>query len=50
LVYIHGGKCALCGYNKCLSALEFHHINSDDKDFSLGTNTSISTEKALLES
>jgi len=21
----HGGKCYLCGYNKCLRALEFHH-------------------------
>lgn len=20
-----GGKCQLCGYNKCLDALEFHH-------------------------
>ena len=50
LVYVHGGKCALCGYEKCFSALEFHHINSDDKDFSLGANANVSTEKALLES
>ena len=50
LVYVHGGKCALCGYDKCFSALEFHHINSDDKDFSLGANANVSTEKALLES
>ena len=21
-----GGKCQLCGYNKCLEALEFHHF------------------------
>lgn len=21
-----GGKCSLCGYNKCLAALEFHHV------------------------
>lgn len=25
-----GGKCSLCGYSKCLSALHFHHT-SDDK-------------------
>ena len=27
-----GGKCVKCGYNKCLSALEFHHINPLEKD------------------
>lgn len=26
-----GGKCCICGYNKCLSALEFHHLDKDDK-------------------
>jgi hypothetical protein len=26
-----GGKCKICGYNKCLSALEFHH-NSGEKE------------------
>jgi hypothetical protein len=30
-----GGKCECCGYNKCDSALEFHHINSEEKDFSI---------------
>lgn len=25
-------KCAKCGYDKCPSALEFHHINPDEKD------------------
>jgi len=27
-----GGKCIKCGYNKCLAALEFHHINPNTKD------------------
>lgn len=27
-----GGKCKICGYNKCVASLEFHHINPDDKD------------------
>ena len=26
-----GGKCAVCGYDKCLEALSFHH--SGDKEF-----------------
>ncbi|TNF55220.1 HNH endonuclease [bacterium] len=28
-------KCSRCGYSKCLEALEFHHINSDGKDFGI---------------
>lgn len=28
-----GGKCECCGYNENLAALEFHHINSEDKEF-----------------
>lgn len=32
-----GGKCIVCGYNKCLSALEFHHVNPKEKDFSIST-------------
>jgi len=27
-----GGKCSLCGYNKCIDALEFHHADSSGKD------------------
>lgn len=27
-----GLKCAKCGYNKCGAALEFHHINPEEKD------------------
>ncbi len=26
-------KCKLCGYNKCIQALEFHHINPEEKEF-----------------
>lgn len=29
-----GGKCIKCGYNKCMDALEFHHKNPLEKDFS----------------
>ncbi len=30
-----GGKCQICGYSKCLEALEFHHLAADEKDFSI---------------
>lgn len=23
-----GGKCVKCGYNKCVNALEFHHLRN----------------------
>jgi transposase/DNA-directed RNA polymerase subunit RPC12/RpoP len=35
LVEEAGGACALCGYNDCLAALEFHHVEPGDKSFSL---------------
>lgn len=28
-----GGACELCGYKKCLAALEFHHKDPSKKDF-----------------
>jgi 5-methylcytosine-specific restriction endonuclease McrA len=30
-----GGKCQICGYDKCLDALEFHHRDPSQKDFSI---------------
>jgi 5-methylcytosine-specific restriction endonuclease McrA len=27
-----GGKCLVCGYDKCAAALEFHHVNPLEKD------------------
>ncbi len=30
-----GGRCGICGYNRCIEALEFHHVDSNLKDFSV---------------
>jgi transposase len=30
-----GGACALCGYDRCLSALQFHHRDPAEKRFGL---------------
>ena len=49
LVNALGGKCCICGYDKCLSALEFHHTDPNEKDFTIGNNTHIAFEKALKE-
>ena len=27
-----GGKCSNCGYDKCLDALDFHHLDPTKKD------------------
>lgn len=36
LVEEAGGCCQLCGYDKCLRALEFHHTDPTTKAFALG--------------
>ncbi|MBP7216914.1 MAG: hypothetical protein KBA46_06495 [Candidatus Omnitrophica bacterium] len=30
-----GGRCGMCGYDRCIEALEFHHTDSSGKDFSI---------------
>jgi transposase len=30
-----GGRCALCGYDNCVAALEFHHLDPVAKSFGL---------------
>jgi len=30
-----GGKCMCCSYNRCVQALEFHHIRNSGKDFGI---------------
>jgi predicted HNH restriction endonuclease len=31
-----GGKCRICGYDKCQQALQFHHKDPKEKDFEIG--------------
>lgn len=33
-----GGLCVKCGYSKCISALEFHHLDPSQKDFALSSD------------
>jgi len=44
-----GGKCIICGYNKCIEALEFHHINPVEKDFSVGSSYYYKWERIKVE-
>ena len=32
-----GGCCERCGYSKCIDALEFHHIDPGQKDFTISS-------------
>jgi len=49
LVQYKGGKCEICGYDKCISALDFHHLNPSEKDFNLASSKVLSFEKCKLE-
>ena len=47
-----GGRCQKCGYNKCIAALEFHHLDPNEKDFNLshkGHTRSWEANKAELD-
>jgi transposase len=48
LIEYKGGKCELCGYSKCERALEFHHTNPNEKDFSI-SGRSLSFDKLKNE-
>jgi hypothetical protein len=50
LVEHKGGCCSQCGYNKSMAALDFHHLDPNEKEFSIGrayTKTLDSTLKEL---
>ena len=45
-----GSKCELCGYNKCIASLDFHHTNPLLKEFNLaGTGLKKSWDKLVPE-
>ena len=49
LVKYKGGKCEICGYDKCVEALEFHHKNPEEKDFSISSYAVLSFKKLKEE-
>lgn len=48
MVNYFGGKCTICGYNKYIGALEFHHLDSTEKDFRI-SGSGLSFKKILVE-
>lgn len=37
VVEMAGGKCCVCGYNKCIRNLSFHHMYPSQKSFGLSS-------------
>lgn len=35
IIYVMGGSCKCCGYNRSQKALELHHLNPNEKEFSI---------------
>ena len=44
-----GGRCERCGYDKCLRALSFHHVDKTNKDFGISGSHARSWEKIKQE-
>ena len=44
-----GGKCSICGYDRCVDALEFHHENPEEKQFKIGSGNTISWKEYKIE-
>lgn len=39
IVELKGGCCQICGYKKCLRALEFHHLDPSQKEIKIANAT-----------
>ena len=49
MVYVMGSKCQCCDYDNCTQALEFHHLDPTQKDFSFASNTNRSWQNVRQE-
>ena len=49
LVELKGGKCEVCGYDKCIGALEFHHEDESAKDAKISLIYNRGWERILKE-
>ena len=49
MVEYKGGKCQKCGYDKYIGALEFHHLNPEEKDFNLSKLKANSFNHVVIE-
>ena len=47
-VAIKGGKCVVCGYNRCVACLEFHHIGKE-KEFGVSFRGFSYSKRRMVE-
>ena len=44
-----GSKCSICGYDRCIDAIEFNHKYPNEKEFKLGSVNTISWKEYKKE-
>ena len=49
LISLFGSKCCLCGFNEFQDALEFHHVNPEEKELSLASSVMVALDKQIKE-
>lgn len=49
LISLFGSKCCICGFNKFQEALEFHHVNPEEKELKLSANVMVALDKQIKE-
>lgn len=49
LISLFNNKCCLCGFDKFQEALEFHHVNPEEKELKLSSNIMVALDKQIDE-
>lgn len=44
-----GGECSICGYNRCMAALQFHHLDASEKSFGIAAKGATRSLESLKE-
>jgi hypothetical protein len=49
LIASAGGRCAICGYDRCARSLHFHHVDPSRKRLELGSHSGAGLAAFLAE-
>ena len=49
LISLFNNKCCLCGFDAFQEALDFHHVNPEEKELKLSSNIMVSLDKQIAE-
>lgn len=49
LINVLGNKCCICGFDKFQEALEFHHVNPEEKELKLSANMMVALDRQIKE-